>query len=44
MEVLELARSGKISVEHEVFALADGPKAYARMHEGTLRGRAVLVP
>jgi propanol-preferring alcohol dehydrogenase len=44
MEVLELARSGKISVEHEVFSLADGAKAYARMHEGSLRGRAVLVP
>jgi propanol-preferring alcohol dehydrogenase len=44
IEVFELARSGKISVEHEVFALTDGPKAYERLHEGTLRGRAVLVP
>ena len=44
IEVFELARAGKISVEHEVFALTDGPKAYERLHEGTLRGRAVLVP
>jgi hypothetical protein len=27
-----------------VFALTDGPRAYERLHEGTLRGRAVLVP
>lgn len=43
-EVLELARSGAIHVETEVFALADAPEAYRRLHEGTLRGRAVIVP
>jgi len=43
-EVLELARSGAIHVETEVFSLDDGPKAYERLHEGSLRGRAVIVP
>ncbi|MEN9751565.1 MAG: hypothetical protein RLZZ600_612 [Actinomycetota bacterium] len=44
VEVVEMARRGQIKVEHEVFALEDGPTAYARLHEGSLRGRAVLVP
>ena len=43
-EVLELARSGAISVEIERFSLDDGPKAFERLHTRTLRGRAVLVP
>jgi len=43
-EVLELARSGAISVEIEQFSLEDGPTAYERLHARTLRGRAVLVP
>jgi propanol-preferring alcohol dehydrogenase len=43
-EVLDLARSGAIHVETEVFSLADAPRAYERLHEGTLRGRAVIVP
>ena len=43
-EVLDLARSGAIKVETERFALDDGPLAYERLHAGTLRGRAVLVP
>ena len=44
IEVLDLARSGAIKVETERFALDDGPQAYERLHAGTLRGRAVLVP
>ena len=44
LEVLDLARAGLISVEHEVFSLDHGPTAYERLHEGSLRGRAVLVP
>jgi len=44
IDVLNLARSGAIKVETEPFALEDGPKAYERLHAGTLRGRAVLVP
>jgi propanol-preferring alcohol dehydrogenase len=43
-EVLDLARAGAISVETEVFSLDDAPKAYEKLHEGTLRGRAVVVP
>jgi len=43
-EVLELARSGAIHVETEVFSLDDAPKAYEKLHTGALRGRAVIVP
>ncbi|MDV3220398.1 NAD(P)-dependent alcohol dehydrogenase [Intrasporangium sp.] len=43
-EVLDLARSGHIHVETERFSLDDAPTAYERMHAGTLRGRAVIVP
>ncbi len=43
-EVLDLARSGLIHVETETFSLDDAPEAYERMHAGTLRGRAVIVP
>ncbi|WP_028661181.1 NAD(P)-dependent alcohol dehydrogenase [Nocardioides insulae] len=44
MEVLELARAGLVTVETESFSLDDAPTAYHRLHEGTLRGRAVVVP
>ncbi len=44
IEVYELARAGKITVEVETFSLDDGPEAYRRLHDGTLRGRAVIVP
>jgi propanol-preferring alcohol dehydrogenase len=43
-EVLDLARAGLIHVETETFSLDDGPTAYERLHAGTLRGRAVIVP
>lgn len=43
-EVLELARVGAIHVETEVFSLDNGTEAYQRLHDGTLRGRAVVVP
>lgn len=43
-EVLDLARSGAIHVETETFSLDEAPEAYRRLHEGTLRGRAVIVP
>lgn len=43
-EVLDLARSGAITVETERFSLEDGPKAFERLHARTLRGQAVLVP
>ncbi|MBG6055775.1 propanol-preferring alcohol dehydrogenase [Salinibacterium sp. CAN_S4] len=44
MEVLDLARAGRITVETEVFSLADAPLAYEKLHAGTIRGRAVIVP
>lgn len=44
VEVLELARAGRIHVEVEHFSLDDAPAAYERLHAGTLRGRAVIVP
>ena len=44
IEVYELARAGKITVDVETFSLDDGPEAYRRLHDGTLKGRAVIVP
>ena len=44
MEVLDLARAGLIRVETERFTLADAPEAYRRLHDGTLRGRAIVTP
>jgi propanol-preferring alcohol dehydrogenase len=44
IEVLDLARAGKIAVEVERFSLDDAPSAYERLHEGRIRGRAVIVP
>lgn len=43
-EVIELARAGLVHVATERFSLDEGPRAYERLHAGTLRGRAVLVP
>jgi propanol-preferring alcohol dehydrogenase len=43
-EVLDLARSGAIHVQTQVFSLDDAPKAYELLHRGALRGRAVIVP
>ncbi|MFD7073771.1 NAD(P)-dependent alcohol dehydrogenase [Nocardioides sp. NPDC059952] len=44
MEVFDLARAGLVHVETEQFSLDEAPEAYRRLHEGTLRGRAVVVP
>ncbi|MTE23036.1 NAD(P)-dependent alcohol dehydrogenase [Microbacterium sp. ZXX196] len=44
MEVLNLARTGLVGVETETFSLDDAPEAYRRLHEGSLRGRAVVTP
>ena len=43
-EVLELARSGQISAHTERFPLDRVTDAYARLHDGTLSGRAVITP
>ncbi|MGR7026377.1 zinc-binding dehydrogenase [Geodermatophilus sp. URMC 62] len=44
MEVLDLARAGAVHVEVEKYSLDEAPEAYRRLHEGAVRGRAVVVP
>ncbi|WP_431779320.1 NAD(P)-dependent alcohol dehydrogenase [Microbacterium aurantiacum] len=44
MEVLDLARAGAISVHVETFGIDDAVTAYGKLHDGTVRGRAVIVP
>jgi len=43
-EILAMARAGAVHVTTEVFSLDDAPEAYERLHAGTLRGRAIVVP
>jgi len=43
-EVLELARAGHITAHVERFPLEQAPRAYERMREGSLAGRAVITP
>ncbi|WP_214321153.1 NAD(P)-dependent alcohol dehydrogenase [Nonomuraea sediminis] len=44
IEVLDLARAGAISVHTETYPLDQAPLAYERLHEGAVRGRAVILP
>jgi propanol-preferring alcohol dehydrogenase len=44
IEVLDLARRGQITVETEQYSIDEAPRAYERLHAGTIRGRAVVVP
>lgn len=44
MEVLDLARVGAVNVHVERYGIDDAPEAYARLHHGDVRGRAVVVP
>jgi len=44
MECLELAREGKIHAHVEYFSLEEAPRAYEKMREGHLDGRAVISP
>ncbi|WP_109032135.1 NAD(P)-dependent alcohol dehydrogenase [Streptomyces rubrogriseus] len=44
IEVLNLARSGAVSVHTETYSLDDAPLAYERLHEGRVNGRAVILP
>ncbi len=43
-EVIELARTGEVTVEVEQFDFAETPAAYERLRAGTLDGRAVVLP
>jgi propanol-preferring alcohol dehydrogenase len=42
MEVLDLARSGALTVHVEQFTIEDAVEAYHKLHEGTVSGRAVI--
>ncbi|MCM6763113.1 NAD(P)-dependent alcohol dehydrogenase [Rathayibacter sp. ZW T2_19] len=44
MEVLDLARAGLVRVHTERYSLDEAPEAYRRLHDGKVRGRAVVVP
>lgn len=44
IEVLDLARAGKIRAHIERFPLSRVEEAYQRLRDGTLAGRAVIVP
>lgn len=44
IDLVALARAGRIHMDVETFSLADAPEAYARLRRGEIRGRAVIVP
>ena len=44
IEVLDLARRGVIRPEVTTYPLDDAPTAYHALRDGTVRGRAVVVP
>jgi propanol-preferring alcohol dehydrogenase len=44
IEVIALARAGKIRAHVQRFSLDDAPEAYEQMRAGELHGRAVVVP
>jgi propanol-preferring alcohol dehydrogenase len=44
IEVLDLARAGSVKVHVETYGIDEAPKAYERLHEGKIRGRAVILP
>ena len=43
-EVIDLARAGDVTVHTEVYGIDDAVAAYEKLHAGTVRGRAVIVP
>jgi alcohol dehydrogenase, propanol-preferring len=44
LEVLDLARAGSIEVHVETYALDEAPRAYERLSQGAVTGRAVILP
>lgn len=44
IEVLDLARAGAVEVHVETYGLDEAPRAYERLHEGAVSGRAVILP
>jgi propanol-preferring alcohol dehydrogenase len=44
VECVALAQAGRISIDTQLFDLADGVTAFDRLEAGSVNGRAVLVP
>ncbi|PRC60161.1 alcohol dehydrogenase, partial [Mycobacterium sp. ITM-2017-0098] len=44
IEVISLAQTGKITMLVEHFALDDAAHVYELLHEGKIKGRAVITP
>lgn len=44
IELIELARTGRVQLEVETFPLSDALAVYDRLRRGDIRGRAVIVP
>ena len=42
--VIDLAREGRIRSTPATYSLDEGPRAFADLEAGRVRGRAVLVP
>ena len=43
-ELLALAATGQVSTERSLYSLDDAARAYRDLHDGTVTGRAVVVP
>ncbi|MFD4829051.1 NAD(P)-dependent alcohol dehydrogenase [Streptomyces uncialis] len=43
-EVIALAQAGALSVHTETYSIDDAPRAYERLHQGKISGRAVILP
>jgi alcohol dehydrogenase, propanol-preferring len=44
IELVEMAKRGEIRIETKEYAIDDALQAYADLHDGKVRGRAVVVP
>jgi propanol-preferring alcohol dehydrogenase len=44
VELLALAATGQVGTERALYSLDDGVRAYRDLHDGTLTGRAVVIP
>ena len=44
LELVEMARRGQIRIETQRYPIADALQASADLHDGDVRGRAVVVP
>lgn len=44
LELVEMARRGQIGIETTTYPLDDAVRAYQDLHDGQIRGRAVIVP